>query len=380
MPAAPIATETCAAPLRTLNLFVLDKLFLLDDAPGASIVGIAERLIGLHNKRPQPPYLSVYARLPALVPSRLHAAIDADRVLLRAHCMRGTVHLLPLSRYRTVLTATQGQLDGMYRRAFAHLAHKQAIEDAVLQAIEVHGSLSRAAITNILPMSVDERDLYRLINELCTRGILVKTTPNHSWRANVYDYELLARWQPTIPPGETDRRAAQALLVEWYLVAYGPATLADISWWTGLSQAQVWQGLARCASPWVCVDFKALASPAFVLCADLARLRAWTPPDDPQISLLPGFDPYIMAYASRHRFIDQAHYDRVFKGVAGIIEPVVLLDGRVIGAWKYTLRDGRLDLELFEKIHNRRAQRSLDCAADNMASFLIVADAGGDYE
>ena len=36
--------------------------------------------------------------------------------------------------------------------------------------------------------------------------------------------------------------------------------------------------------------------------------------------MLPSFDPYIMAYIDRERYIDQAHYDRVFKGVAGIIE------------------------------------------------------------
>src|SRR3954447_24568063 len=111
-----LANSRCDVSLRTLNLFVLKKLYLLEDSPAPGAVEIAERLVGLHAKRPQTPYLSVYARNARLKPADLNAALYRDRTLLRAHCMRGTVHMLPLSQYRTVLSATAGQLDNMYRR------------------------------------------------------------------------------------------------------------------------------------------------------------------------------------------------------------------------------------------------------------------------
>ncbi len=202
----------------------------------------------------------------------------------------------------------------------------------------------------------------------------MKTTVQRSWRSAAYDYALLSRWQPAIPAGETDQAAARAQLVAWYLAAYGPATLADIAWWTGLSQAQVRQALGRAAQPWAYTSFEALGHPAYILSADLERLRSWEPPRDARVTLLPSFDPYIMAYIDRERYINQAHYDRVFKGVAGIIEPVILADGRIIGTWKYTLRSTQLDIEIFESL-DRSTQPALDRAAAEMASFLGRADA-----
>src|SRR5262245_8474167 len=127
------ADSTCDAPLRTINLFVLDKLHLLDDLPSQTVLEIAERLVGLHAKRPQAPYLSLHARSSEFSLSKMDVALYEDRTLLRAHCMRGTVHMLPLSQYETVLSATAGQLDGMYRRAFDGVSNKEAIEKAALE-------------------------------------------------------------------------------------------------------------------------------------------------------------------------------------------------------------------------------------------------------
>jgi hypothetical protein len=268
----------------------------------------------------------------------------------------------------------------MYRRAFDHLKNKQAIEDAVLDMIEDRGPLTHAEIATALPIKVDARDLYRLINELCTRGILVKSTVNGSWRSNIYNYELLTRWQPSISPGETDPLAAQALLIEWYLAAYGPATLADISWWTGLSRAQVKKALARLKRPWTCISFEALKCEAYVFNDELAYLKAWDPPPGPQVTLLPSFDPYIMAYSSRERYIPKEYYTFVFKKVSGIIEPVILIDGRIIGTWKYSLLGDHLFLEVFEETARSQAQRELARAATEMANFLVKADAEAGYD
>src|SRR5262249_11416115 len=160
------------------------------------------------------PYLSVHARNPKLGPEALKSAIYQDRTLLRAHCMRGTVHLLPLSQYRTVLSATTGQLDGMYRRAFDEKTNKEAVEAVALDLIQKRGPLSHAEIAAGLKIEVEERDLYLILNELCTRGILVKATVKGSWRSSVYNYERLERWQPNIPAGEEDTDRARSRLVE----------------------------------------------------------------------------------------------------------------------------------------------------------------------
>jgi hypothetical protein len=372
--AAFVDTPTCKVPLRTINLFVLDNLCVSAAGGGKSVTEVAERLVGLHAKRPQTPYLSLYARVPGFSPADLDAALYRDRTLLRAHCMRGTVHMLPLSQYRTVLEATAGQLDGMYRRAFDGLDGKSEIERSVLGLIRDRGPMTRAELAEALPMEVDERDLYRLVNELCTRGVLVKSGVSGPWRSSVYYYELLDRWQPSIPLGCGDMAAARAELLSWYLAAYAPATLKDISWWSGLSQAQVKKALAESERPIRAVRFEALEDEALIYADEFERLQSWEPPREPQVTLLPSFDPYVIAYIDRGRYINGKFYERVFKGVAGIIEPVVLVDGRIVGVWKYTAAAGALPVELFAGESKSSVGKPIERAAEEVAHFMRRAD------
>lgn len=380
--AAPLVdAPTCRVPLRTINLFALDNLCVSSGTGKRSVLDVAERLVGLHAKRPQTPYLSLFARIPDFSPADLDAALYRDRTLLRAHCMRGTVHMLPLSQYRTVLEATAGQLDGMYRRAFDGLDDKSTIEESVLKLISARGPMTRAETAAALPMAVDERDLYRLINELCTRGVLVKSGVSGPWRSSVYYYEFLDRWQPSIPPGRGNVEAARAELISWYLAAYAPATMKDISWWSGFSQAQVKKALAESDRPVKRLRFQALDDEALIYADELERLQSWTPPREPQVTLLPSFDPYVIAYIDRGRYINGKFYEKVFKGVSGIIEPVVLVDGRIVGTWKYTAAaDGALPLELFEGESKPSVKKRIDGAAEEVTRFLRRADevTGGD--
>jgi hypothetical protein len=370
-----VTTVKSKVSRRTMNLFVLENLGILKGSnERKSVLDVAERLVGLHAKRPQAPYLSLYARLTDFSPAELDRALYRDRTLLRAHCMRGTVHMLPLSQYRSVLTATKGQLSGMYRRAFDKLEGKHTIENAVLKLIEARGPMTRSEMADSLPMNVEERDLYRIVNELCTNGALVKANVNGSWRSGIYYYELLHRWQPLIPSGETDVLSAQTELVGSYLAAYAPATIKDISWWTGLNQVQVKNALSRVARPFECVHFESLDCDAFIYSDELVRLERWRPARDPHVTLLPSFDPYVIAYADRHRYIDIKNYSKVFKAVSGIIEPVILLDGRIVGTWKYSTKGGELPLELFKTEAKRLPKKKLDRVVTEMMSFLRTAD------
>ena len=361
------------APLRKVNLWVLRKLQLLDDArTEESVSSIAELLIGLHAKKPQTPYLSLLARVPDAAPQALDESLYRKRELLRAHAMRGTVHMLPQSQYETVLTATAGQLDNMYRRAFNNLPNKKKIQDQICRLIEKRGALSHSEIAELLPFAVDERDLHRLLNELCTDRVLVKATIRGTWRSSIYNYEILNRWQPDIPGGESNLERARSLLVEWYLKAYAPATTADIAWWTGFSQAEVKKAISALDPAVDSWHFDALDQPAWMLVDDLEAFQKWTPPKPAQVNLLPSFDPYVVAYIDRGRYIDDRNYRDVFTGVAGMIEPVITCDGRIAGTWKYNLKAGRVPVRLFKGAMVQT--ELLERAVEHTSRFMREAD------
>jgi hypothetical protein len=56
-------------------------------------------------------------------------------------------------------------------------------------------------------------------------------------------------WLPDgMPDLPTD--AAQVELVRRWLAAFGPATAADLRWWTGLPAGQVKRALGQCPAEW----------------------------------------------------------------------------------------------------------------------------------
>jgi hypothetical protein len=124
-------------------------------------------------------------------------------------------------------------------------------------------------------------------------------------------------------------------LIARYLAAYAPATLADLSAWSGLPVTMLrpaWEEASK-----GCVD---------VL---IGQQRAWLPRErvaeldnspDPRyaVHLLPAFDTYLLGHRSRALVLAPDDEHRIRAG--GIINPALLLDGWVIGAWR-TNRQGK---------------------------------------
>lgn len=78
-----------------------------------------------------------------------------------------------------------------------------------------------------------------------------------------------------------------------------------------------------------------LPSDHFTLTADVAALRATPDAPAPRAALLPVWDPYLMAYRRRERYLAPQHADCVFdKGGNGT--SVALVGGRSAGVWDWS--------------------------------------------
>jgi hypothetical protein len=121
------------------------------------------------------------------------------------------------------------------------------------------------------------------------------------------------------------REAALAELARRYFASRGPATLEDFRWWAGLTAAD-----AR----------EAHALARHELEADDADGRAlfWVESGGAGASdaLLPPFDEFLIAYQDRRDVLDARHVKRLNAG-GGVIRPVVVHGGRVVGTWRRTL-------------------------------------------
>jgi hypothetical protein len=151
---------------------------------------------------------------------------------------------------------------------------------------------------------------------------------------------------------------ARVELVRLWLARYGPATVADLRWWTGWTARLVQAALAGVESEEVDLDGEV----GLVLAGDVEP--AERPP--PWVRLLPALDATVMGWKGRHWYLG-AHGPALFdrNGNAG---PTVWCDGRVVGGWAQRT-DGEVVHHLFEDI-GTEARADLDALAARLTIWM----------
>jgi hypothetical protein len=274
---------------------------------------------------------AVGLRLPQATEASIRQAI-ADRAIVRTWPMRGTLHfvaaadvrwMLALLTPRVLAGATrrhpQLELDETIYRRCEHLVTRALEGGQVLTREAVYACWEQAGVS-----TAGQRG-YHLLWWLAQRGVLCFGPPAGKHPT----FTLLDEWVPSTPPLE--REAALAELARRYFGGHGPATLADLVWWSGLKVAE-----ARMAV--------ALAAPHLVK-QTVAGTDYWMSSDSPalpvaaaDLHLLPSFDEYLLGYADRSAVLDPSHTVRINPGSNGVFKPILVRDGRVAGTWRRTLR------------------------------------------
>jgi hypothetical protein len=142
------------------------------------------------------------------------------------------------------------------------------------------------------------------------------------------------------------------------LRAFGPGTLEDLKWWTGLTMGEVKRAVT--ALDVAKVDLG--ESVGLVLSDDMEPVAA----AEPWVALLPGLDPTPMGYVQRDWFLGNhtaALFDR-----SGNIGPTVWNDGRIVGGWAHR-RDGEVAYSLLEDIGGD-AERQVEAATHELGRWL----------
>lgn len=332
---------------------------------GATVEGVAAAAVGLHSSDPATVFLSARARLPEFVVADLERALYDERTLLRILAMRRTMFVVPNDLAAVMNAACTRALAGPQRVRLLKLIEDQGVLDgddpvAWLQAVEAKtlaalrrlGEATAAELTAEVP-ELGLKFTYqggtfgmstRVLFLLATDGLIVRGRPKGTWKSTLYRWAPTDRWvEGGIP--ELEEAPSRVELVRRWLAAYGPGTLADLSWWTGWGKGTTRAALAGAGAVEVELD----QGTGYVLGDDLDP----TPDDDPWVALLPALDPTTMGWKERDWYCLPAHaaqlYDR--NGNAG---PTIWIDGRVVGGWAQH-EDGTIVTELLEDIGSTAA-------------------------
>jgi len=312
---------------------------LLGEGPaGTGAAGVAEvlsTLVGVQGQDLAAAGLCLRARTSGLVAVDVGAALSGDGAAVLMWTLRGTRHLHPGDDVRWLLGLLGPVFNRPGRRAeqlgIGGETGRTAVE-ALRRALESDGPLTRRQVRDLLaPVGVDPSGQapVHVLRSAALEGILC-IVPGAGAQER---YELLDERVQASPPVEPAPAAAK--LVRRYLAAYAPATPADFAAWSGLPAGSVRRAWADVAGELTEGDTP--GGPAWVLTARVEAVVAAAGAGPLPVRLSGGFDTVLLGYADRRLVIDPGNARRVNPG-GGIIRPVVVSDGSVVGTWAYRRR------------------------------------------
>ena len=150
-----------------------------------------------------------------------------------------------------------------------------------------------------------------------------------------------------------------ARLARIYFRSHSPATLADFTWWSGLTATEARRAVASIAEELTTEHFGDREFFVF-------RNAAAAAPCD-TTHLLPAYDQYLIGYKDRSDVLAKEHTSKAFNS-HGIFQPVILCDGQIVGNWKRTA--GRGNVTIQTTLWVNAVPKALDAAVARYRSFI----------
>ncbi|MGY1602530.1 winged helix DNA-binding domain-containing protein [Geodermatophilus sp. SYSU D00815] len=291
---------------------------------------------------------SVALRTAAGDRAAVEAALDSGEVV-RSWPMRSTLHLVAAEDLGWLLELCGPRVlaGAAKRRAGLGLteADTERARELAVAALSGGGRLPRAALLRILDdggVATTGQRGYHLLWYLAQTGTLVLGPTGGGEQLFV----LAAEWIPA--PRRLDRDAARAELALRFFRGHGPATVADLARWSGLTVTDARAGLAAVRWQLAAVDVDGTEHVLDPATPDLlAQARAQAR----GVFLLPGFDEFVLGYGDRSAVLAAEFAERIVPGGNGVFRPTVVCDGRIAGTWRWTGKGAKrvLAAEPFEE-------------------------------
>ncbi|MDO9458104.1 winged helix DNA-binding domain-containing protein [Nocardioides sp.] len=340
-----------------LNRTLLRRQHLLERV-STTVVDECRHLVGLQAQENLPPYLSLAARLESFDPHEVTRGLE-DRALVRFLTMRGTVHLLaaddvglrswttPVHEREIKVSQNVGTAREVDRVAYV----------AALAEVLADGPLPQKTIGLALAEHFPGHTAAQLGQLARSAAPLVQLPPRGTWKGSggvVYD--LADRWtgHPLDPPDPAD-------VVRRYLRAYGPASAADVTTWSGVTRL----GPVVKAMDDLVVHEDHEGRPL----VDVADGEIEEEDAPAPVRLLGTYDNVWLSHAARDR-VTRPGGREAWSGPNGASASTVFADGWLVGLWRAV--DGRVELGETLRALTRRERSELAVEVSRVESLLAT--------
>lgn len=326
---------------------------------------VVEHMLAVQSQDRRGGKLALRARSKAFDAAVVEHALCEDRSLVLTWLMRGTIHLVTPDDLPWLLALTApGRATDSLRR----LRQEGVSEPQVAKGVEVidrvlreEGPLPRAEIRLRLKersIPADGQALVHLIAASAYAGLSVVGPQQAGKPVHASAADWLGR-DVAKEMAEVDRYVALSELVRRYLASRAPATVADISYWSGLPQRDVRIGLEGAAAHVVDCGGGLI---------DLKRRTTGDPGPVPA-RLLHTWDDYMLSWKDRSFMLPDEHRRSVIWG-GGMFASTATVDGVVRGGWSApaSAQPFAVVVEPFEPL-GKRAATELEREGSDLARF-----------
>jgi hypothetical protein len=354
-------------------------------APGRrapDVTEAARSIVCLHATDPATVYLSAWARVDGMKVTDLDDALYRRRSLVKHLSMRRTLFVFPRETMAVAQGGASDRVADFERRRIIKDVEKAGLypdgerwlEDACAAVMEALADGREATSTELrdeIPLLEGAIEYGKgkswggrvsvgpqVLTVLSAAGRIVRASNNGAWTAARPRWALMEAWlgEDLNPPPAPE---AVAGMVEHWLRAFGPGTVADVKWWLGSTVGAVRRALENLQAVEVGLDG---GSTGYVLPDDLEP----TTPPDPWPALLPPLDPTTMGWYERDWYLGP--YRAELFDTSGNAGPTGWWDGRIVGGWRQD-EDGVVELQMLEDPGND-ARAALDAEAARLTAWL----------
>ena len=329
--------------------------------PAADIAGVAAHLVATQAQDNGGAKWALGLRVPGSTDADIEQAI-ANRHIVRTWSLRGTLHFMAaadtrwlLELVRPVLFTTYGsyirkfELDkATLSKCYKVITHvlkdgKHLTRKELMKAVEQKGISTTDSRSNFIM-------LCAALDGIICCGIRNQT------------YTLLDEWLPATTKISGDEALASIALR--YFTSHGPATLPDFTWWSGLRITQARAAVAMVSGQ---LQHATIEGQTYYMPMDMPAVKT----AKNALYLLPGFDQYLIGYKDRSHALAPEHTKAVMGAGNGLFSPTIVIDGRIAGTWKRTIKKNAVIVETnpFEPL-TAAQNKALSHAVDEYSKFI----------
>lgn len=343
---------------RALNRATLARQYLLERTSSPAIDAI-EHLGGMQSQAPLAPYVGLWSRVRDFAVDEL-STLTERRQVVRLTMMRNTVHLVSADDcldWRTLFHPLHAaQFRGHFRHGTEGVDRAELLGQA--QRLLTEQPRTRAELGRLLAERWPNADPNALAHAVTHHLALCQVPPRGVWGRNGP-----AAWAPVQSfLGAPLRSVPVEALILRYLGAFGPAQVADI---------QLWSGLTRLREVVQRLPLRTFRGPEGQTLYDVPE--APRPPADLPAPprFLPEYDNLLLSHQDRTRMISDDRPVPLPPG-NGATGGTVLVDGRWQGIWR--IGDRALRIRPFTRLC-RTDRDALLTEAARLCAFLAAGTA-----